>query len=302
MRHMAKSANSKELDVYNRANARVTAVSLFVLNRTSQEYSRVRKCALCVLLLFLGEPCAAQTMFSTEREFGPVRFSQKDLLETVNRLRDFAERQGSTTNESGNARHTLSLSDGQNTLELTEDLSMETLRAAPPVAKSVQYTRRDPTGIIRAIRLSFSDSSRTLRVTGDSQDQVDAVANLGEMLIRRDQVAFGGSNHRGIAGSVLLVLGLLLVFSARRLREMSWLWYLVIVTGCLCSISVWALPWDEWFPGSIVYRDDVSFWVRNAALISLLGFLATIVTLFMGIVRGLPSRLQTRASEGTEAE
>ena len=82
--------------------------------------------------------CAAQAMFSTEREFGPVRFSQEQLVGLVNRLQVFAERLGSTTGESDDVSQTLSLSDGQSTLVISEAISVETLDSAPPVATSVR--------------------------------------------------------------------------------------------------------------------------------------------------------------------
>ena len=52
------------------------------------------------------------------------------------------------------------------------------------------------------------------------------------------------------------------------------------LTGTILTLSAWLLPWEEWFPGSAVYRDDASFLVRHAALISFLGFIVTIVALF----------------------
>ena len=82
---------------------------------------------------------AAQAMFSTEREFGPVRFSQEQLLELVDRLRVLAEQQGSISAESDDTSQTLSLSDGRSTLRISEEISMETLGSAPPVATSVSY-------------------------------------------------------------------------------------------------------------------------------------------------------------------
>ena len=95
----------------------------------------IRKLVLySFVFLWGGGVCAAQAEFSTEREFGPVRFSQEQLLELVNRLWVLAEQQGSTSAESDDASQTLSLSDGRSTLRISEEISVETLDAAPPVA------------------------------------------------------------------------------------------------------------------------------------------------------------------------
>ena len=67
----------------------------------------------------------------------------------VNRLRVLAEQQGSTPAESDDASQTLSLSDGQSTLRVSEEISMETLGSAPPVATSVYYEYRNRTGTVK---------------------------------------------------------------------------------------------------------------------------------------------------------
>ena len=93
----------------------------------------IRKLVLYSFVFLWGGVCvcAAQVTVSTEREFGPVRLSQEELVDLVDRLRVFAEQQGSSPAETDDARQTLSLSDGQTTLRISDDISMETLSAAP---------------------------------------------------------------------------------------------------------------------------------------------------------------------------
>lgn len=126
--------------------------------------SMIRKLVLYSFVFLWGGGCvcAAQAMFATEREFGPVRFSQEQLLELVNRLRVFAEQQGSNPAESDDVSQILSLSDGQSTLRLSEEISMETLGSAPPVATSVYYEYSNRTGVISSIDVRLWDTSRTL--------------------------------------------------------------------------------------------------------------------------------------------
>ena len=63
----------------------------------------------------------------------------------------------------------------------------------------------------------------------------------------------------------------------------------LIATGCLCMVSVWLLPWAEWLPGLAVYRGDASFVVRNAAIISFLGLVVTLLSFFWGVVGAIQS-------------
>jgi len=264
------------------------------LRRKQRRRGTAQNFVLCLFALGVVEPCAAQTVFSTEREFGPVRFSQPQLLELLDRLQTLADGQGSTTSGGGNASHTLSLSDGQNTLELSGDLSMEALSPAPPVATSVRYFRRNPTGFIRSVSVRFSDSNRTLEVSGLSQDQVDAVANLGGELIGRAETSLGGAAHRGLVGSILLALGLGLSYVARAGDLGRRARFLMAAIGVLSLALGWLSLWNEWFPGSVVYRDHPSFWIRHAALLAFLGVMATMGTLAVQVLGAFRRWRRTR--------
>ena len=114
--------------------------------------------------------------------------------------------------------------------------------------------------------------------------------------------------HRLIGAGLLIIVGFMLVASAGNAVTLTPSVRLALaLTGLILSLSVWLLPWEEWFPGSAVYRDDASFLVRHAALISFLGLLATIFTFFKGIVRiasaSLKSQVETEvAPRATEDE
>ena len=184
-------------------------------NFTQPKYSMIRKLVLCGFVFIWGGcgVSAAQAMFSTERRFGPVRLSQEQLLELVDRLRSFAEQQGPTPAASDDATQILSLSDGQSTLRISEEISMETLDSAPPIATSVSYEYRNRTGVISSIRLRLSDVSRTLDITGRSRDQVEAAASVASSIISQSRTAVGGLVQRAFGAAVLIVVGLILALT-----------------------------------------------------------------------------------------
>ena len=252
-------------------------------NDSDSDMDSIRKLVLYSFVFLWGGGCvcAAQEMFSTKREFGPVRFSQEQLLELVGRLRVFAEQQGSTPAESDDTRQTLSLSDGQSTLRLSEEISMETLGSAPPVATSVYYEYSNRTGVISSIEVRLWDTSRTVEISGRSRDQVEAAASVASTIISQAETMIGGYFQRHMGGIFFIVVGLTLSF-VKVSGQTPWI---LKLTGPVLTLSVWLLPWEEWFPGSAVYRDDASFLVRHAALISFLGCIATIVALFWSVVR-----------------
>ena len=160
---------------------------------------------------------------------------------------------------------------------------MEALRTAPPVATYVSYQYRNRTGVISSISVGLLDSFRTLEMSGRSRDQVEAAASVASSIISQSETTVGGLFQRVIAGSVLLVVGSILLIAP--FRRALWPSLALKLAGLFFSLSVWTLPWRGWFPGSAVYRDDASFFVRHAALISFLGFLVTIVALIWSVVR-----------------
>ena len=125
-----------------------------------------RKFAMCVLVLLCGDICTAQAVFSTDREFGPVRLSREQLVEMVVRLQAFAGGQDSAPSGSGDASHMLSMSDGRRTVVISEEISMEALDSAPDDVTAVRYTGRYRTGVISATSFRFSDRARTLAARG----------------------------------------------------------------------------------------------------------------------------------------
>ena len=267
----------------------------------------IRKLVLYSFVFLWGGSCvcAAQEMFSTKREFGPVRFSQEQLLKLVNRLRVFAEQQGSSPAESDDASQTLSLSDEQTTLRISEEISVETLDAAPPVATSVYYDYRNRTGVISSINIRLWDTSRTVEISGRSRDQVEAAASVASTIISQAETIVGGRTHRAFGGFFLLAGGLILSLFAGRIAlapqlttTRPILTLSMQLTGLILTLSIW-LPWEEWLPGTAVYRDDASFLVRYAALISFLGLIVGIVAIFLSVIaisRGTQSQVKTQVN------
>ena len=244
-------------------------------------------------------------MNTHQREFGPVRFSQEQLLKLVNRLRVFAEQQGSSPAESDDASQTLSLSDEQTTLRISEEISVETLDAAPPVATSVYYDYRNRTGVISSINIRLWDTSRTVEISGRSRDQVEAAASVASTIISQAETIVGGRTHRAFGGFFLLAGGLILSLFAGRIAlapqlttTRPILTLSMQLTGLILTLSIW-LPWEEWLPGTAVYRDDASFLVRYAALISFLGLIVGIVAIFLSVIaisRGTQSQVKTQVN------
>lgn len=133
--------------------------------------------------------------------------------------------------------------------------------------------------------MSFHDYSRTLTVSGNSPDQVDAVFSTLRDDLQALSTPLGGSGLRSALGTVtvvvlanvLIVLGLMFFESRRKivLLPMSVVFLLLAL--------LFTLPLGDVLAGFIAVSGDASFTVRYGGQISFFGFI-------LGVV-GLPAAL-----------
>jgi hypothetical protein len=149
------------------------------------------------------------------------------------------------------------------------------LRDAPDPATSCEYRYfRGNDAPIGFVMLDLDDRSGSLRVSGASAAQVDAVTATVQSAVGPLNVRFGGDQQRTWAGFVMLSLGIILPLASNALPgPRGWA---VAAVGLVCNLSVWLFPWTRWFPGFVVLRHDAPFYERHAGLIGFLGFLLTV--------------------------
>ena len=208
-------------------------------------------------------------------------------------MQAFAHGQGSTPSGTDDASHRLSVSNGRNTVVISEDISIDALDSVPTDVTTVRYTASYSTGAIDTINFRFSDIARTLEVSGQSPDQVEAAAELASMIIAEAEVTFGGARRRGTVGVLLFIVCIMLILAAARTTVRPLVGLAMLATGNLLAWSLFLFPWSEWFPGFAVYREDTSFLVRHGPLISVFGALITILGGVVGVV-GFVQRLLAR--------
>ena len=96
---------------------------------------------------------------------------------------------------------------------------------------------------------------------------------MASTIISQAETMIGGYSQRRMWGFFLIAVGLTLSF----VKVSAQTPLILQLTGMVRTLSAWLLLWDHSFPGSAVYRDDASFLDRNAALMTFLGCIATIV-------------------------
>ncbi len=209
-------------------------------------------------------------------QFAPLRISQEDLLDTLERTSQLIE----TANrgvESQYVRERLTFSDGNSSITLTRPFDRSSLRSAPPITTSLEYEYESYKSPVSLVRLRLWDTTRELTVSGSAQEQIEALTAVVANSLNESAVWFGGLRARFIGGLLLMLLGIFGPLLLSRILT-PYIATAIYIVGFVIAAGTWFLPWDRWFPGTAVFRGDASFLVRHGPLISFLGLVLTIMT------------------------
>ena len=214
----------------------------------------------------------------------------------MERVRAFVH-QANTEIEPDYEDELLRLSGGSSELKLDKGFSKADFSGAPRPTTRVWYNYRNRSSPISHVDINLSDFSRQVKVEGTSREQVDALLGLIANDLRRIESGFGGSGDRTLGGVVLLILGALLAGLGSIVPLLTGLTWLLLVLGISLQLSIWILPWEAWFPGTLVLPENTSFFERHAAAISLLGILVTVATVAISIGYSIYSERRKRAKD-----
>jgi hypothetical protein len=227
-----------------------------------------------VLIAALSVPGISAQEITKSGEFSVVRLSSTDLANLVGKIESIA-RTANGGDSATRVHEELVLQDGATSLGLTEDLSPKAISNGLPVAYSVDYDYGSSGTAISRVQLQFNDYRRSVSVSGHSREQVEALFSAISSDVGAYERTFGGGMFRAIAGPFILVGGLLLIllpvasYTSRNRIPLAVLGFIV----ALCPLL---LPWQKILPGAAIYSGDTSFIVRQAPLISFLGFVVTV--------------------------
>jgi hypothetical protein len=221
----------------------------------------------------------AQEMTRTH-ELSSVRLSYNELSQVVTKARGIVE-SANRNSQCGGKLELLDIGSDSIRLTLRDDFSPGAFVNAPPISTSVQYHYSCGGAPISRVDLGLHDVTRKIVVSGHSRDQVELlevllVENMGQMKSR-----IGGSGFRRVGGIVLWLLAWALLVVGNNAKSP---WSYPTVAGALTVfLSLFILPWSEWFPGVVVYAEGTSFLVRNAPLITFIGAMLGIVGIGLSI-------------------
>jgi hypothetical protein len=86
------------------------------------------------------------------------------------------------------------------------------------------------------------------------------------------------------AFGIYVLVAILLSFQQASLIRTAVGSLVVLVLVVALNISIFALPWAVWFPGTTVYTGSASFIERHAAMIGVLGLIVGLASLVLAML------------------
>ncbi len=231
----------------------------------------------------------AQEMTRTHK-LSSIRLSYDELSNVVTKVRGLVE-SANRNSQCGRQLEYLDVESDSIRLTLRDDFSPGAFVSAAPISYSVRYLYECGGAPISRVGLALHDESRQVVVSGHSRDQVELLGVLLVENMAQMESRFGGSGFRTVGAIVLWLLAWALLVVGIN-AESPWS-YSTVAGALMVFLSLFILPWREWFPGVAVYAEGTSFLVRNAPLITFIGAMLGIVGIVLSIaalVRRVPAR------------
>jgi hypothetical protein len=267
------------------------------------DHKLILRLALCVLV---SQPLSAQRLESTRTtEYGPLRLSYDDLSKTVVKIHRLLQKANEGV-DCERATEEVDINNGVVGVRIGQDFSSAAFSGAPEVAYWAEYRydgcREAP---ISTVTLSLWDSSRTLEVEGRSADQVQELTGVITEDLTPFHCVLAGFGFRSavcvvlyLAGMILLAVGLAGTIGHVPRLVGRCLGVVFMGLGLCLLLAVLACPWEKWFAGTAVYSGSTSFVERNAAEVT---FLGAVATLLMPVLTGVLDAWRRKRRQGVGA-
>jgi hypothetical protein len=231
--------------------------------------------------------------FSEHRTLPPLKLSATDLDAVLHKAQAFIASGNGSAGGQASARESVKLGVRGHEIEIRH-FSLASSVAFPRELLKFSYIYNQPDKPISSVIIDFDDYSRSVRVTGEAEDQVKATSNLIEKELLRFSTTIGGAPFRRVAGLCLVVVFLMFLALSG-----AWWWRTRLYNALgmlICSsvglLLVLVLPWDRYLPGFALYQSYSPFFlIRYASQI----FSLILVVALLGIpLSYFLSRLQRK--------
>jgi len=241
---------------------------------------------LFLMVLFLiVPPTYADIEISKQFKVSPIRMTYNDLsvmLDNVKGLLQKANREYAVDIE----KVSLSVSAGEDTINIQGWEVLTEIKGLPKVGRSIRFRYRFYNAPVSELEITLTDSRREVSVSGSESSQIYAISSYLKETMDNHSTKFGGSTFRLIGGVILYGVALIFLYISYTSPVITDRNSLVLIISCMAIfISILALPWDLWFPGTAIYAESANFLDRNINIISFIGALITIAITVASLIR-----------------
>lgn len=241
---------------------------------------RAAFCALSVAIAIVIHVNVSghQAIVTRTAELAPLQMGYSDLFRVIERTRQQIDTANAGIERRFESEH-LEASAGSTAVSLPRGFQQTDLLGAPERGTDVYYRYSLLDAPIQQVSFRFSDSFRTVVVSGTARSQVDAVFALIREDLAEHAVAMAGSSFRLLAGMILCFVGWAAMGTAsseglslsRRVRTV------LLAAGISLNLLVVFGPWKAWLPGTAIYLGSPSVLVRYGPEISVTGLIMPVV-------------------------
>lgn len=233
--------------------------------------------------------------YTMEFSLLPIRMSVNDLSSLLSKINRFVlVTKAALPHSADRTINELALSDDVHRFQVSNDFSAHTLKSAPSTSLSASYTYRglDSEPISR-VSIELNEYNRKISVSGRSEEQVEALAQLMRSEMQAYETYWGGIQIRFLGFLAFFIAFAGLMYFRHPIAKAGVL--LFSGTWLFCFLFVTSLT-----PGAAIYKSSPSFFVRFAPEISFASLVAGVVGVLLTIFLRREGKVEGAISDSPE--
>jgi hypothetical protein len=249
--------------------------------------SIIRLGLLIVAAMLFYTSSFSSNVYTKETDLLPIRLSDTELQKEIDKISNLIRLANAGVTKGyislKGYKEGVTFVSGKTKIEISGHRFLSAEVGIPKASYGFQYDYHAffEEAPITVVSLDFRDEFRTIRITGNSPDQVDAIFSTIESDFAEYSTFIGGSGNRVTGEIILLYLfsmgligGLIYCVKSKKTRHIG-----IPISSAIGLILIFTLPFKDILAGFAVYRGEASFIVRYGYQISFASLLITLLAI-----------------------
>jgi len=240
-------------------------------------------CQVFILTVFINallvtSLSGAEQLYTRATELPPIKMGYSDLQDSLDRASKIIFEANTQHDIDKYISESITFDANDTKIEISGHSFLPSGIKLPKRVYYVFYEYRHSDAPISGVKISLSDYSRTLTVSGKSPEQIDALSAMLTNDLMKFSSNIGGSWFRMVLGLIKFILIALVAILTlycvveKRIRLIGIPIFLLIILICLYS-----LPFDDILSGFAIYSGDSSIFIRYGPQMTFWGVIVTII-------------------------